>query len=304
MGHHHGHGSHSHVHHTNKRALLISFFLIFSFLVVELIGGILTNSLALISDAAHMLSDAAALGLSLLALKIGEKQANETKTYGYKRFEILAALLNGVTLLLISVYIFYEAYHRFFDPPEVMSFGMLTIAGIGLLVNILAAWILTKGDTNENLNLRSAFLHVLGDLLGSVGAIVAGLLILFFGWNIADPIASVLVSVLVLISGWRVTKESIHILMEGRPVHIDLQEVKSKLVSLSGVTSVHDLHIWSITSGFPALSCHLVVHSRIDRDQVLYEAKAMLQKHFGIQHSTIQIEGEQSKKCTETDTCN
>ena len=304
MGHHHGCGDHSHAHHANQKALLISFFLILSFLVVEIIGGILTNSLALISDAGHMLSDAAALGLSLLALKMGEKQASEMKTYGYKRFEILAALLNGVTLLLISVYIFYEAYHRFFDPPKVMSFGMLTVAGIGLIVNVLAAWILMKGDRSENLNLRSAFLHVLGDLLGSAGAIVAGLLILLFDWNIADPIVSVLVSVLVLISGWRVTKESVHILMEGRPVHIDLQEVKNKLLSLSGVTSVHDLHIWSITSGFPALSCHLVVDSRIDRDHVLHEAKAMLQKHFGIQHSTIQIEGEQMKKCTETDICN
>jgi cobalt-zinc-cadmium efflux system protein len=302
MEHQHSHGSHSHAHQANRKALLYSFFLILSFLIVELIGGILTNSLALLSDTGHMLSDAAALGFSLLALKVGEKKANETKTYGYKRFEILAALLNGLTLLLISVFIFYEAYHRFYQPPKVMSSGMLTVAGIGLIVNILAAWILMKGDKSENLNIRSAFLHVMGDLLGSIGAIVAGLLILLFGWNIADPIASVLVSVLIMISGWRIAKDSIHILMEGRPSNIDLQEVKNQLLSLSGVTNIHDLHVWSITSDFPALSCHLVVRSQIDRDQVLYEAKEKLEKHFGIQHTTIQIE--ETKKCKEIDVCN
>lgn len=302
MGHHHSHGSHSHAHHANRKALLYSFFLIFSFLIVELIGGIMTNSLALLSDTGHMLSDAAALGFSLLALKIGEKQANETKTYGYKRFEILAALLNGLTLLFISVLIFYEAYHRFYYPPKVMSSGMLTVAGIGLIVNILAAWILMKGDKNDNLNIRSAFLHVLGDLLGSIGAIVAGLLIWLFGWNIADPIASALVSVLIMISGWRIVKDSIHILMEGRPSNIDLQEVKNQLLSLAGVTNVHDLHVWSITSDFPALSCHLVVRPQIDRDQLLYEAREKLHKQFGIHHTTIQIE--ETKKCTEVDICN
>src|SRR4051795_10610584 len=212
-GHHHGH-NHSHGHSANKKALFLSFLLITAFMVVEVIGGLLTNSLALLADAGHMLSDAAALGLSFFALKLGERKASQVKTFGYKRFEIIAAALNGLTLIIISLYIFYEAFQRFFDPPEVQSTGMLMISVTGLLVNIIAAWILMKGDKDENLNVRSAFLHVLGDMLGSVGAIVAALMIMFFGWGIADPIASVIVAVLILISGSRVTKDSFHILME------------------------------------------------------------------------------------------
>src|SRR5699024_10598788 len=175
------------------------FIIISVYMVVELAGGIWTNSLALLSDAGHMLSDSISLGVGLLAFTFGEKVANYSKTYGYKRFEILAAVFNGVTLILISIYIFYEAFQRFSNPPEVASTGMLIIASIGLLVNIIVAWMLMKGDTEENLNLRAAFLHVLGDLLGSVGAIVAALLIIFFNWGWADPLASVIVAVLVLI---------------------------------------------------------------------------------------------------------
>lgn len=175
----------------------MSFILISSYMVVEVIGGILTNSLALLSDAGHMLSDAAALGLSLFALKLGERKASETKSFGYRRFEIISAALNGLTLIIISVYIFYEAYHRFLNPPEVQSLGIFTVAVIGLLVNIAAAWILMRGDKVENLNVRSAFLHVIGDMLGSVGAIIAAILIYFFGWGVADPIASVIVCILI-----------------------------------------------------------------------------------------------------------
>ncbi len=228
MGHHHGHShshSHSHGHHHhhtgNKRALFGAFVLIASFMVVEVIGGFLTNSLALLSDAGHMLSDAVALGLSFFAIKLGERQATKSKTYGYKRFEIIAAALNGITLLAISIYIVVEAFQRIADPPEVQSLGMLTISVIGLIVNILAAFMLMRGDKDENLNVRSAFLHVIGDMLGSVGAISAALLIYFFGWGIADPIASVIVAFLILISGWRVTRDSFHILMEGAPQQID-----------------------------------------------------------------------------------
>ncbi|MDQ0219919.1 cation transporter [Peribacillus cavernae] len=292
MGHHHGHShGHSHSHGSeNKKALFWSFLLITAFMVVEVIGGLATNSLALLSDAGHMLSDAVALGLSLFAIKLGERQASRTKTYGYRRFEIIAAAINGVTLIAISLYIFYEAYHRFFNPPEVQSTGMLLISVLGLVVNIVAAWILMKGDKDENLNVKSAFLHVLGDMLGSVGAIAAALLIMFFGWGIADPIASVVVSILVLISGWRVTRESFHVLMEGTPSQIDVQKVKASLQNIPLVKEVHDLHIWSITSELTMLSCHMAITGEGNHDVVLLHAQSVLHNDFGIEHSTIQVE--------------
>ena len=270
MGHSHSH-DHGHHHHSsnNKKALKLSFFIIATYMIVEVIGGLLTNSLALLSDAGHMLSDAAALGLSYFALTFGERGASLSKTFGYKRFEILAAFINGITLILISAYIFWEAYQRILAPPDVISTGMLIVAVIGLLVNIVAAYILMKGDKDDNLNVRSAFLHVLGDLLGSVGAIVAALLIMLFGWNLADPIASVLVAVLIIISGYRVTKDSFHILMEGVPTNIDVAKVKNSLLGLDGVKDVHDLHVWSITSNFPALSCHIVSEPEVDYQQLL-----------------------------------
>lgn len=292
-GHHHNHhhDHHHHTHNANKRVLLISFLLIFTFMIVEVIGGFVTNSLALLSDAGHMLSDAFALGLSLAAFKLSEKTASSAKTFGYKRFEILAAFINGITLIGISLYIFWEAFHRFANPPEV-SMGMMFIAVIGLLVNIVVAWILLKGDTSENLNLRSAFLHVLGDLLGSVGAIIAGVLIYFFSWNIADPIASVLVAVLVLISGWRVTKDSIHVLMEGVPTNISIENVKASIKKVEGVKDVHDLHVWAITSDFPSLSSHIVVYKNVDRDNILKKLTEMLKLEFHLKHITLQIEGD------------
>ncbi|GGJ42735.1 cation diffusion facilitator family transporter [Virgibacillus salexigens] len=292
MGHEHHHDhSHGHHHHTsNKKVLFWSFILITAFMVIEAIGGYVTNSLALLSDAGHMLSDAAALGLSLLAFKIGERQATSSKTYGYRRFEIIAAFINGITLIVISIYIFYEAFHRFIEPPNV-SANMMIIAIVGLIVNVVVAWMLMRGDSEENLNIKSALLHVLGDLLGSVGAIIAGILILLFDWNIADPIASVIVAILILVSGYRVTRESIHILMEGKPSHVDIKEIKRNLKSLTGIKDVHDLHVWSITSEFPALSCHLVVDESVNRDELLNNANQLLKKQFNISHSTLQMEG-------------
>ncbi|CDQ40278.1 MULTISPECIES: cation diffusion facilitator family transporter [Virgibacillus] len=292
MGHEHHHDhSHGHHHHTsNKKVLFWSFILITAFMVIEAIGGYVTNSLALLSDAGHMLSDAAALGLSLLAFKIGERQATSSKTYGYRRFEIIAAFINGITLIVISIYIFYEAFHRFIEPPNV-SANMMIIAIVGLIVNVIVAWMLMRGDSEENLNIKSALLHVLGDLLGSVGAIIAGILILLFDWNIADPIASVIVAILILVSGYRVTRESIHILMEGKPSHVDIKEIKRNLKSLTGIKDVHDLHVWSITSEFPALSCHLVVDESVNRDELLNNANQLLKKQFNISHSTLQMEG-------------
>lgn len=290
MGHDH---SHNHTHGANKKVLLISFIIITSYMIIEAIGGFITNSLALLSDAGHMLSDSISLAIALMAFKFSEKAANYSKTFGYKRFEILAAVLNGVTLILIAIYIFYESIKRFANPPEVATSGMLIISSIGLVVNILVAWIMIKGgDTKENLNMRGAFLHVLSDMLGSVGAIVAALLMMFFGWGWADPLASVIVAVLVLRSGYFVTKASIHVLMEGTPQNVDVDDVIQTIEKTEGIQGIHDLHIWSITSGLNALSCHAVV----DNQLTIEESESILRKiehdieHKGITHVTIQME--------------
>lgn len=293
--HNHSHGGHSHGHNANKKALTLSFILIAGFMFVEFVGGILTNSLALLSDAGHMLSDAVALGLSLAALIFGQRAATAEKTYGYKRFEILAALLNGIALVVLSIYILYEAIHRLSAPPQVIGKGMIIISTIGFIINIIVAWILSRGDAKENLNVKSAFLHVIGDLLGSVGAIIAAILILAFGWNIADPIASMIVSVLVLYSGWHILKESVYVLMESKPADVDTNEVLEVLNSIDGVEGVHDLHIWMITQEFPSMTVHLRVNQDSDRDKVLEQALEAIVKHTGIQHITIQIEGRELK---------
>lgn len=286
----HSHG-HSHTHNANRKALTLSFILIAGFMFVEFVGGILTNSLALLSDAGHMLSDAVALGLSLAALIFGQKAATAQKTYGYKRFEILAALLNGIALIVLSIYILYEAISRISSPPEVIGKGMIIISVIGLIINLIVAWILSRGESKENLNVRSAFMHVLGDLLGSVGAIVAAILILLFGWNIADPIASMIVSVLVLYSGWHILKDSVNILMESKPANVNTDEVIVALKSINGVLDIHDLHIWMITQEFTSLTAHLLVEKDSDRDIILEQAIEILVEKTGIHHITIQTEG-------------
>ncbi|MBS2968146.1 cation transporter [Metabacillus sp. KIGAM252] len=301
MGHNHDH--HHHHGSNNKKALLWAFLLISLFMFVEVIGGILTNSLALLSDAGHMLSDAAALGLSLLAVQFGQKKADQSKTYGYKRFEILAAFINGLALIVIAILIVWEAVKRFSSPPEIAGSGMLLISSIGLLVNIAAAFILMMGDKEENLNVRSAFLHVLGDLLGSVGAIIAALLIMFFNWGIADPIASLLVAVLIAVSGFRVTKDSFHVLMEGVPANIPVEKVKQKLEQIDGVCGIHDLHVWVITSDFPALSCHIAIQKEFDGRTVIKAANQILHDEFGLHHTTIQID-EDGEDHSEHEHCN
>lgn len=287
----HNHGAHSHGHNANKKALTISFCLIAGFMLVEFVGGILTNSLALLSDAGHMLSDAVALGLSLAALIFGERAATLDKTYGYKRFEILAALLNGIALVALSIYILYEAIVRLSSPPSVIGKGMIIISAIGLVINIVVAWILSRGETKENLNIKSAFMHVLGDLLGSVGAIIAALLIIFQGWNIADPIASMIVSVLVLYSGWHILKDSVNILMESKPANIDTAEVKRAIKSIDGVIDIHDLHIWMITQEFLSLTTHVSVKNNSDRDLLLNQITKIIKQKTGITHITVQLEG-------------
>lgn len=287
--HHHHHHSHS----TNKKVLFISFLIITSFMIVEAIGGVLTNSLALLSDAGHMLSDAVSLGIALMAIIFAEKVANASKTFGYKRIEILAATLNGFTLIIIALFIFYEAIGRFMNPPEVASTGMLIISSIGLAVNILVAWIMMRGaDTKDNLNMRGAYLHVISDMIGSIGAIVAALLILFFEWGWADPLASVFVAALVLRSGFHLTKASLHILMEGTPQDINVDDIIHTIEKHVEVKAIHDLHIWTITSGLNALSCHIVVNESL----TIKESENLLEKvehdmlHQNIHHVTIQVE--------------
>ncbi len=287
--------SHNHTHGSNKKVLLVSFIIITAFMLVEAVGGYFTNSLALLSDAGHMLSDSISLLIALIAFKLGERAASVSKTYGYKRFEILAAALNGVTLVAIALFIFYEAIKRFANPPEVATTGMLIISSIGLLVNVLVAWIMMKGgDTEENLNMRGAFLHVLSDLLGSVGAILAALFMIFFSWGWTDPLASVLVAILVLRSGIKLTKDSFHVLMEGSPNNISLESIAQEIQGTEGIISIHDLHVWTITSGFNALSCHAVVSGKMtieEGERILREIDHTLGR-IGIHHVTIQLESE------------
>lgn len=295
-GQHHGHDhAHSHNHSSNKKILLFSFIIITGYMFIEAVGGFITNSLALISDAGHMLSDSIALGVALLAFTFGGKAADATKTFGYRRFEILAAVLNGVTLIGIALYIFYEAIQRFANPPEVATVGMLIISVIGLLINILVAWMMmSKSDTEKNLNMRGAYLHVISDMLGSIGAIAAALLMMFFGWGWADPLASVIVAVLVLRSGFFVTKSSLHVLMEGTPKSVNMEEIVQTILQVDGVQDVHDVHIWSITSNYNALTAHIVVDGSMDvygTEALIHKIEHMLE-HKDIKHVTLQVESE------------
>ncbi|TVZ85265.1 cobalt-zinc-cadmium efflux system protein [Aeribacillus composti] len=292
--HHHSHDHHDFNRENNKKGLIIALLITVGILLLEFFGGLMTNSLALLSDSGHMLSDASSLALSLIAIWFAAKPASPNKTYGFYRFEILAALFNGVTLFVIAGFIIWEAVQRFFNPPTVASGSMMLIASIGLFANLLSAWVLMrKGDVKHNVNVRSAYLHVIGDALGSVGAIAAGLIMWLFGWYIADPIISILVALLILKGAWGVMKHSIHILMEGTPVTIDQNEVKKSLKSIEGVKDVHDLHIWTITSGLDSLSCHILIEDHQDSQKVLQAAIHMIEEKFKILHTTIQIETSQ-----------
>lgn len=250
-------------------------------MLLEFSGGLLTGSLALLSDSGHMLSDAGALLLSLAAIYLSARPASARKTFGFHRFEILAALFNGIALFVIAGFIIREAIRRFSEPPEVASVPMILVAAAGLLANLASAWaLMRKGDVKHNVNLRSAYLHVIGDALGSIGAIAAGLMMLAFGWYAADPIFSVLVSLLILRSAWSMIRRTVHILMEGTPESIDQNLVKAALQSIEGVRDVHDLHIWSITSGFDSLSCHLRIDDQQDGQSILQQAIRILEERF------------------------
>ena len=287
----HAHCAYSHT--SNKTVLRNSFLIISAFMLVEVAGGLATNSLALLSDAGHMLSDAAALGLSLFAFKFGERKGNLQKTFGYRRIEILAATINALALVAIAVLIVIEAARRFQNPPEVATAGMLAISTLGLAVNIVVAlYMLRGGDVRKNVNMRGAYLHVLGDALGSVGAIAAALAMMCFGWGWADAAASVLVAALIVKSGWSVLKESLNILMEGSPKGVSLDALVAQISGVDGVLSVHDLHVWSITSGANALTAHIVVSGELsvrEAERIMAEISHEME-HLGITHTTLQLE--------------
>ena len=256
---------------------------------VEVAGGWISGSLALLADAGHMLSDAGALALALLAMRFARRPATSHRTYGSYRAEILAALVNGATLVAVAAFILVEAVDRFRHPPEVQGGLMLAVACGGLLVNGLGL-VLLHGGRDASLNMRGAWLHVLTDALGSLQAIAAGALIAAFGWRWIDPLASVLIGLLIVYSSWSLIRRSVDVLMENAPGHIDVDQIRSALQALPHVTGVHDLHVWTIASGFVALSAHVVVNRGRDQDAVLQAARAMLAERFGIRHSTIQVD--------------
>ncbi len=288
-GHDHGAGGHSHGTGANKKALAVVLSFTLTYMVAEIIGGLITGSLALLADAAHMASDNVALGLALFAFWLSDKPATPNRSFGYKRGEILAALFNGVTIVAISLWIFYEAYQRFRDPPEILGGWMMVVAVIGLVVNIAGALILTR-SAGENLNMQGALRHILADLLGSIGVIAAAVVILLTGWAYADPLISVFIGVLVLFSSWKLLRDSVNILLEGSPPGIDAREVGEKLVGVEGVEEVHDLHVWEITSGFPALAAHVLVGREEDCHQRRRELEELLEHEFGIEHTTLQVD--------------
>jgi cobalt-zinc-cadmium efflux system protein len=257
----------------------------------ELIAGFLTNSLALLSDAGHMLSDVGALALSLFAFRIALRPATHSSTYGFHRAEILAALFNGLTLWMIVGIIFASAYNRFFNPPAVESYGMILVAVLGLLVNVVAGLILHHGH-HHNLNMRGAFVHVVSDAIGSVGAILAGVIMLTTGWYLADPLVSVFIGVLVLYSSWSLVKDSLSVLMQSVPKGIRLDDVRQTIESVHGIAKVHDLHVWAVTSDIYTLSAHAVVENGGDFHEVLNGIEETLKQRFNIEHTTIQLETE------------
>lgn len=289
---------HDHSSTSSQQRLGIALILTTSYMVVEIVGGILFNSLALLADAGHMLSDVMALGLSWVALQIGKRAPTDTHTFGFKRTEILAALFNGVALWAIVGIIFYEAAYRFFSPQVVQGTGMMTVAAVGLAVNLIMAALLFR-SRRENLNIKGAFLHVVSDALGSTGALVAAVIIIMTGHNWVDPLVSVLIGILVLYASWGLVKESVRILMEGVPTGVDIREIEEKMVQLEGVCCVYDLHVWSITSNRHALSAHVVLlDGQADRDRVLTELNKILEERFHIDHTTIQLEASHDMRPT------
>lgn len=287
MGEGHDH-SHAVVTEGNSKKLSFALMLTVAFLVIEVIAGFMTQSLALLSDAAHMFTDAAALAIALAAIKIGKLPADDKRTFGYQRFEILAALFNASMLFMVAIYILYEAYQRFSHPPEIQSMGMLIVAVIGLIINLISMRILFS-SSQDSLNVKGAYLEVLSDALGSVGVIIGAVLIYFTGWMWVDTVIAVLIGFWVLPRTWILLKQSINILLEGVPEEIDIEKLRNDLLALKGVESIHQLKVWAITSKNIHLTVHLLAPDA-DRNVLYQEALEMLSHVHGIREMTLQIE--------------
>ena len=273
----------------SRRPLTIVLLLTSIYMIAEALGGWWTGSLALMADAGHMLADVVALMLALMAVWFATRPATPHKTYGYYRLEILAAFINGIGLILISLVIFYEAYQRWFTHPVIRSVPMTVVAAGGLVVNLICAALLHR-DRDEDLNVRGAWLHVIGDALGSTGAIIAGALIILFGWTAADSLISVFIGLLIVWSSWHLIRDATNVLLEGTPAHINLAAVEAAIMETAGVSDVHDLHVWTITSGREALSAHVIHAYSISQPVLLKELRAKLLDRFGVNHLTIQME--------------
>lgn len=274
---------------SSRRALLAVLGLTIGFTAVEIAGGLWTGSLALLADAGHMLSDNFAIGLALVALSLARRPSTPRRSFGFQRAEILAAFVNGLVLVLVSGWIVWEAIRRFEDPPEILGGWMLAVAFVGLVVNVAAATLLIRSG-RESLNVEAAFRHVVADLLGSVGVIVAALVVVLTGWTLVDPLVSVGIALLIVASAWGVLRDSTAILMEETPSGIDATTVAQAIVAVPGVTSVHDLHVWRITSGFDALAAHVLVGRGEDCHARRREIEEVLRGRFGIGHTTLQVD--------------
>ncbi|MDX5423016.1 MAG: cation diffusion facilitator family transporter [Hymenobacteraceae bacterium] len=276
----------------NKKRLQLVLGITFVYLLAEVIGGLLTNSLALLADAGHMLTDVGGIVFALIAINLAERPASPERTYGYYRAEILAALTNAVVLIGISLYILYEAYERFLNPPEVESKAMLLVAAVGLVVNLVGMFILRKGS-KESLNMKGAYFEVLSDMLTSIGVIVVGVIMWTTGWYYADPILSAGIGLFILPRTWVLLKEAVGVLLEGTPADVNIEELRRCLAGVAGVEDVHDLHVWSLTSGVNAMSAHVVVSpdGSEDYNQLLTKLNKAVTSSFKISHTTIQLEG-------------
>lgn len=297
MGRNHDHSDgigsdHHHGHRVNRvevtRRLVWVLGMTATFMFAEIVGGVLSQSLALLADAGHMFTDVAALALSIFAMRLAQRPPTERRTYGYARFEILAALLNGTTLLLIAGLIVFEAWERLRDPVVIDGSVMLGVATLGLAVNVVGA-VLLHSHAHDNLNVRGAYLHVLGDLLGSLGTIAAGVIVITTGWTMADPLVSVIIALLILFGAWKLVREATDVLLESAPAHVDVAEVLEKLRSIRGLDDIHDVHVWTLTSGFVALSGHGVIDDPVDHTRILEEIRVATEL-LGIEHVTFQIE--------------
>jgi cobalt-zinc-cadmium efflux system protein len=278
-----------HSHRAAGRALAAVLALTLALTIVEALGGLWTGSLALLADAGHMLADDASLALALFALWIARKPPTPERSFGYRRAEILAALANGIALVAIAIWVFVEAVRRLSDPPDILGGWMLAVAGAGLAGNAVAAAVLIRSG-GSSLNVRAALRHVLADILGSVGAVGAALIVLVTGWLQADPVVGMLIALLILASSWSILRDSVSILLEATPRELDARDVGTALSTAPGVVEVHDLHIWTITSGFPALSAHVLVGQAEDCHARRRELEALLSERFGISHTTLQVE--------------